>query len=184
MPEITETTPRKDVTISGQSFKVAEPYSEGHVLSAGEASALNQTYSENIRNNMAATVKAAIDAGTFDLVAMQGTIDDYMEEYEFGVRTGGGRSGDPVEREAMGIAREKVREKLRKDGFDMKTVTAKYVTETAAKAIAGGKNPAIWALAKQRVEATKAASISISLDDSSESADAEATGAKKTKATA
>ena len=42
-----------EITIAGQVFSVPVRYAAGHVLTEGEASALNQTYHENLRNNFA-----------------------------------------------------------------------------------------------------------------------------------
>jgi hypothetical protein len=47
----------EQITIAGQSFNVPIRYEEGHELTSGEASALNQTYHENIRNNLAKKAK-------------------------------------------------------------------------------------------------------------------------------
>lgn len=114
MPEITNDTPRSQVTIAEKTFSVPQPYAAGHVLNANEASALNQTYAENVRNNKAKAVKEAVAENKFDQDVFQGQIDDYCSSYEFGVRTGGGRTGDPVMAEAMDITRDLVRKTLAK----------------------------------------------------------------------
>src|SRR3954462_13657602 len=120
MPEITSETPRSNITIAGKSFSVPEPYAEGHVLTVNEAATLNQTYAENIRNNMASKVAAAIEAEKadtpvpYDHTAMQTAVDDYVANYEFGVRRG--VTGDPVEREALNAARELVKNAIRTKG--------------------------------------------------------------------
>lgn len=59
MPKITAETPRKDIQIAGLVFKAPTPYAEGHPLTANEASALNQTYLENVGNNFRAKVTQA-----------------------------------------------------------------------------------------------------------------------------
>jgi hypothetical protein len=59
----------EQITISGHSFNVPVRYEEGHELTAGEASALNQTYHENLRNNFAKKVKDAGDGA--DVAALQ-----------------------------------------------------------------------------------------------------------------
>lgn len=158
MPYDMDTLPREEYTIAGNTFSIIQPFSEGHVLSSGQASALNQTFAENIRNNLAKKVAEAIEAGTFDAQVFQGVVDDYMESYEFGVRTGGGgRTGDPVKSEAMDIARGLVRKALVKAGKVLKDIPAKKITELASGVLAKGdaKAEEIMALARQRVEATK-----------------------------
>lgn len=157
MANITKKTPREAFTIAGQTFQVVQPYAEGHVLTSGEASALNQTYAENIRNNFAARVKDAVEAGTFDQEVFQGQLDDYMGEYEFGVRRGGGgRSGDPVMAEAMTIARDKVRQAIKRAGkHKLSDVPASEITRLAKELISSGKYPQIMEAAKARVDAQR-----------------------------
>lgn len=156
MPEITSETPREQYTIAGQTFNVFQPYAEGHTLTSGEASALNQTYAENIRNNFASKVKEAVEAGAFDQEVFQGQLDDYMSDYEFGVRRGGGgRTGDPVMAEALIIARDKVRVNLKKKGYQLKDVPASEITRLAKDVIASGKYPEIMQAAEARVAAQR-----------------------------
>lgn len=154
MPEITAETPRTTITIADNSFTVPQPYSEGHVLNANEASALNQTYAENVRNNQAKAIKEAIAAGTFNLEVFQGKVDDYTSGYEFGVRTGGGRSGDPVMQEAMDIARDLVRKAIVKAGKALKDYTAANISTLARGVLDRNDEKAakILATARQRVE--------------------------------
>lgn len=184
MPEITESTPREDITIAGKTFSVPAPYAAGHVLTTNEAASLNQTFAENIRNNKAKFVKEAVEAGTFDQSVFQGQVDDYSASYEFGVRTGGGgRTSDPVMAEALDIARDMVRKAIVKKGLTLKDYPAAKITELAKANIA--KNPEILATAKARVE--EAASLSdVSLDglDSPQAGDTAAAPAKKAKADA
>lgn len=128
------------LTISGQTFEVEPRYSEGHTLTANEAAALNQTFFENIRNNCAAKVKEG---------ATQADIDAYVSTYQFGVRTGGGGSRDPVEVEAMNMARDSVKDAIRKSGKNISDFTAKAISEAASKLIA--RDPKFRELARQRV---------------------------------
>ena len=50
----------KTISIYDIEFKVPQPYSEGHVLTAIEAKQLNQVFAENIANNQRAAIKKAI----------------------------------------------------------------------------------------------------------------------------
>ena len=155
MPEITETTPRETYTIDGETYSIPAPYKTGDVLTAGEASQLNQVYAENIRNNMAAKSKAQkeSDPPTWNHDIFQGTIDDYCETYEMGVRTGGGRSGDPVMVEAMEMSRKLVREAIQKQGHKLADVPAKRISELAKGILDSGKYPQIMETAKAKVAA-------------------------------
>lgn len=150
------------ITIAGHSFSVPNRYEEGHELTANEASALNQTYHENLRNNFAKKVESAKNGADRvpdeKLADLQTELDKYAEDYEFGVRTGGGGTRDPVMAEAMRIAREKIFEHLKKKGKKRKDIESSAITEAAKKLI--DKTPAILALAKQRVEETQAAAAS------------------------
>ena len=51
--------PTKDIRIGAMSLTVRLPFKEGHVCTAAEARALNQTRLENIRNTATAKAKAA-----------------------------------------------------------------------------------------------------------------------------
>lgn len=164
MAEISETTPRETYTIAGEAFTIAQPFSEGHVLTAGQAGALNQVFAENMRNNLAGKVREAKEANTFDAQVFQAQLDDYMAEYEFGVRTGGGgRTSDPVQAEAMALARDAVRRAIVKKGHKLADVKASTVTELARGVLAKGDAVAdqILATARARVEASKGLDIDI-----------------------
>src|ERR1700719_659511 len=88
------------ITISGSRFTVAPKYAAGHILTAGEAAALEQTRREAIRNNLASKVKD----GKVD----QAGVDEYAAAFQFGERNGGFTS-DPLEAMALTIARRKVK---------------------------------------------------------------------------
>lgn len=129
------------ITIAGKPFQVAPRYAEGHVLTANEASTLNQTFFENIRNNFAQKAK---DGGT------QAELDAYVEGYSFGVRSGGGGgSRDPVEVEAMNLARDAVKKAITASGKKIADYSAKAISEAAAKLLE--KKPEYREKAKERV---------------------------------
>ena len=50
---------RQRLLIQGVKFTIASPYAEGYKLKPNEASAMNQLLAENIRNNLASTVRNA-----------------------------------------------------------------------------------------------------------------------------
>lgn len=170
---VTPTVAEDEITISGQTFRVPLRYSEGHVLTAGEASALNQTFHENLRNNFAKVVKDARvvpgaegeEPGTKELTEadvseLQSKLNAYAGEYQFGVRSVSTRTPvDPIEREALNLAKEAVRAKLREKKV---TATAEQVAELAGKLVE--KNPQYRTIAAQRVAAAQAIA-EVSLDD-------------------
>lgn len=134
----------EQITIAGSPFNVPLRYEEGHELTAGEASALNQTYHENIRNNLAKKAKE----GTLT----QADVDSYAEGYQFGVRAAGtgGVTRDPVMSEAMRIAKKQLGELLRKSGKKIGDYEVSAINDAAKKLL--DKSPEIMELARQRVE--------------------------------
>lgn len=130
----------QSITIAGRSFDVQPRYAEGHTLNAGEAAALNQTYFENLRNNFANKAK---EGGT------QEDFTAYAESYQFGVRTGGGGSRDPIEVEAMNLARDAVKKGILAAGKKIADYSAKAISEAAGKLVE--KNPAYREKARERV---------------------------------
>ncbi len=169
------TSPATDqITIAGQVFAVPVRYSAGMVLTDGEASALNQTYHENLRNNFAKVVKESRvvppaaegeEPGTKelseeDIAALQSQLDAYAAEYQFGVRVASTRTPvDPVEREALNLAKEAIRGKLKEL---KRTASAEQVAELAAALVE--KNPQLRAIAAQRVAAAQSIA-NVSLDE-------------------
>lgn len=128
---------RDEITIQGYTFSAPLRYSEGHTLTANEAGALNQTYHENLRNNFAGSVKKKLeelygskdesgkvsvpeDAELTDeqLAELQAEFDAYAQAYEFGARRSGGvrAPSDPVEREALNLAKAAIRQALKSQG--------------------------------------------------------------------
>jgi hypothetical protein len=102
----------KEITIAGSTFAVLQPYAAGHTVTEAEAKALNQVRAENIRNNMASKVKAAMEGtakeGEPTKETIAAAVTAYDEAYEFTLASvgGGKRSSDPVEVEALRIARD------------------------------------------------------------------------------
>lgn len=135
------------ITISGKAFNVEPRYAEGHVLTANEASALNQTYFENLRNNFAGKAKEGADQAQFD---------EYVQSYQFGVRAAGG-SRDPVESEAMELARESVRDAIRRMGKKLADFKASQISAAAEKLLASDKGAELRQIARDRVEQMRAA---------------------------
>lgn len=146
------------IVIQGQTFKVPLRYKAGDTLKENEAAALNQTYHENLRNNFASRVRDGVEEGK-GLDVLQQQFDDYANDYQFGVRTGGGGyRGDPVMTLSMNIARELVRQAIKAKGLDTEDWPASRVS-TTAKALLDqqGADGAIVATARKQIEAEKAA---------------------------
>jgi hypothetical protein len=135
---------KEEITIAGQIFNVPNPYLAGHTCTAGEADALNQTFHEAIRNNLAKKAKEGN--------LTQDEVDDYASRYEFGVRKGGGGGPrDPVRTRAMDIARDKVKGALRKKyGKDAASFSAKQISSLAQDALE--KHPEWVEIARQQIQ--------------------------------
>jgi hypothetical protein len=171
-PSDNDTPARRSITIQGETFEIAAPYASGHQLNEAEASVLNQTFLENIRNNVAGKIKAAKDAyadahngseegfslDTFMVagegdtqVSLRKSLTDYADAYEFGIRVArNSEPADPVEREARVIAREAINAKLKKTNTKRKDVSEEAYEQALQKY---SKLPAIVKEAQRRVKA-------------------------------
>jgi hypothetical protein len=124
----------KEVTIQGAIFNVSQPFAAGHTLTEIEAKVLNQTRTENVRNNVAKRIKELLEAGNNDDAAK--VVAEYDAEYEFtSPREGGSAKMDPLEKEALKIAKEALRAKIKAAGRKVAEddVTKEQFEEAAAK---------------------------------------------------
>ena len=125
-----------NILIQGLEFSVPAPYNPGpHELTEGEAKTLNQTLAENLRNNFAGKMKD----GAIPEAELDSKFAEYAASYAFGVRAGGGGgSRDPVEVEAMNLARDAIKKGIQNlfaSGKSTKKVgdySAKAISEAAA----------------------------------------------------
>lgn len=143
-----------ELTIQGQTFQAPMPYAAGHVLTEVEASVLNQTFLENLRNNFGAKIKKAKEEN----LAVP-TADDfakYAAEYKFGVRAvGTPRESDPIKAEASKLARAKITEALKKKGHKVKDLPEGKLDQMVAEALQ--RFPNFLAEAAKIVEARRSA---------------------------
>lgn len=152
----------EQITIQGFEFTVPAPYTAGHTLTEGEASALNGLLHENLRNNFAAKVKKAKEEagedGEVNLGALQDELSEYADTYEFGVRRPGGGGGvrlDPVTSEALKLAKTAIYDALKKQGKARKDYTNEQITAAAMKLLESEKGEQFKAVARERVEAAQ-----------------------------
>ncbi len=115
-------------TINGMQFELSAPYAEGHTINEIEARVLNQTRAENIGNNTRAKIKEMQDAN-----ASEQEITDYVlgvdANYVFtAAGVSSSRKLDPVEREAVKIARELLKSHLSTSGRKL-TVAPEGMTD-------------------------------------------------------
>jgi len=152
-------SPTAEITIQGETFAIPQPFAEGHVLTAGEASALNQTYAENLRNNFAKTVKASKEAGTFEHAGAQAALAEYAASYAFGVRSSGTRTAvDPVEKKATDLASSIVKAKLTEKGIKMSALAEGQFDKAVAALLE--KRPDIREEARRQVDMAKSIAAS------------------------
>ncbi len=147
--EFNTETLKSEVTIQDNKFAVPQPFSKGHTCTENEAAALNQILVENTRNNFAKRVKVATENGTFNQTDMQAELDKYLASYEFGIKRGGGPT-DPIGKEANSLAKDLIKNALRKKGFKLSDLSSKRLNELAAEALE--KNPNIRKEAESRVK--------------------------------
>lgn len=102
-------------TINDIQFPITQPYSEGMVMGAAEARALNQTRSENIGNNCRAKIKEMLAEGKSEK-EIKKYVSAVDAEYVLTLTAARGVGLDPVEREAQKIARELIKQVLAQSG--------------------------------------------------------------------
>lgn len=99
-------------TINGLEFDISAPYTEGHTISAIEARVLNQTRAENIGNNARAKIKE-MQEGNLSEDEIREYVSEVDQNYVFtAAGVSASRKLDPVEREAVKIAREQLKNYL------------------------------------------------------------------------
>jgi hypothetical protein len=104
----------KEATIAGAVFNISQPYAAGHTLTELEANVLNQTRTENVRNNTAKKIKPLLDEGKLDEATA--LVAEYDGSYEFTAAREGAAKLDPIEKESLKIAKEALRAKIKASG--------------------------------------------------------------------
>lgn len=180
MSRVTDTSPTEEFTIQGLTFDVPQPYVAGTLdLTEGEASALNQTFAENIRNNFSGVIQQAeidyrkanglaegaeVPKDQLDKDALAVKLAEYAKSYEFGVRSvrGARIPMDPVGREAYRIAGELIRNALKSKNVKLDSVSKEWMAKAIKDLV--DAQPEITAEAKRRVDSAAAfalASLSV-----------------------
>jgi hypothetical protein len=167
--QISDETPTRSIIMAGEPFNVFLPYSLGDRLdSEAEVNMANQTRCENLRNNLSDSIKHMIEeakaAGVeFDRNAAQKLVTEYDQQYFFGLRKPGGRSGDPVESELWDSAMEIVNNAFKAKGMSLKD-TKEQREKLAEQLIAGAKGAELRKEAEKRVKARQKAAETFKLD--------------------
>jgi hypothetical protein len=128
------TTETRTFTAQGIPLRIPVKYREGHVLTAGEAASLNQTYVENVRNNIRPVLQDWAKEKKPNLPTMaQQLVDEYVERYQMGVRR---RRGGPKLDPALAKAEEAAARSL-------------AIGRARERAMAAGQTPKQAALRKE-----------------------------------
>lgn len=130
-------TPKTAAAAAGKVLNFPQPFAEGYALTGNEAAGLNQLLIENLRNNLVGRMKKAADAGTpWDEVKAQAELDSYSLSYQFGVRMGGGKSLDPVQRISEELAEDMIKTALKAKNVKINSVSAEKMDELIAGVLA------------------------------------------------
>lgn len=142
------------------SVTVAQPYSEGHVMTAVEAAKLNHVLADSVRTSLTAKLKRLYEIATaagedFNAAAHASDFQSFADAYNFSVRTkGGGRpSADPIEKLAHKIAKEQVNAAIRNKGGNPSDYSAEQIAEYVAKVLE--HKPEIREEATRRIESSR-----------------------------
>ena len=134
------------INLNGHAFKIPTFYEEGHRCSASDA----QTLQINRQNKMKSGLKKIIEEGLdqeLSMDAIEDAVSNFVAQWQPGKRGGGGpkKVKDPIQVEAMAIAKLHARNEARKAGFKGAEL-AKQVSRRAKELAA---RPDYLKLAKQ-----------------------------------
>jgi hypothetical protein len=136
----------------GVNVNVAQPYSEGHVLTSVEAEKLNHVFADNIRTSLIAKIKRQAEEGSLDADAASTDYQAFADAYSFSVRAPKA-SADPVAKEANKIAKEQVFAAIRRKGGNPSDYTAEQIAEYVAKVLQ--HKPEIREEAERRINSSR-----------------------------
>ena len=153
-----------EIRIGKAVFSTEPRFAEGHVLTAGEAQALNRTFVENVANNLRADVKKFFDENpTASTVSdeLAAKFAEYADKYQFGERrergAGAPRITDPVDREAINLIKDALRDQITARGGDVKQYTASAYNTKAAEILASPKGAEFKRRAREVIDARRSA---------------------------
>ena len=143
------------VAILKHSFNVSYPYAPGHPLTELEADALNVLRGQRIAGRVRDTVKELLDAegnlSAENVAKIQADVDVIDADFTFTVQRAS-TPIDPIEAEALALAKEYVTNKLKEAGLAIREYRKNNAEKFDANVEIVRVNPAIIALATQRVK--------------------------------
>ncbi len=122
--KITDSTPRRNRTILGDTYSIPQPFTAEHfsgaeelgVSASGVAQQCNQVFAENIGNNVASRIRNAEKNGTAR--PTQADIDALVAAYDFtGSRASAGASGSLFDRLFFKNASAFIRKLVKRKGY-------------------------------------------------------------------
>lgn len=131
---------------------VAQPYAEGHVLTAVEAEKLNHVLADSIRTAIMAKLKRMAETEGFDAATASAEFQSYADSYSFTIRSAK-EPADPVEKEAHKLAKQQVLAAIRNRGGNPKDYSEEQISEYVAKVLA--HKPEIREEAARRIESAR-----------------------------
>lgn len=142
------------ITIHGLLLEAIEPYSEGHVLTADEAKALNSTFIDRVRNNFSRRVKTQLpECGWSEAPGLAQAIRSEFATYVATYRFDSAEQAI-LTREAQGLARALVMARLNAGGVRAELMTTEQID---ALVMTCAQTPEVLAEAQRRIEALREA---------------------------
>jgi hypothetical protein len=142
----------KDLIVNGVTFQAPLKYSEGQIISANEAAALNALFHKDLADGMKRLVKKEEELSDETLARLRAQFDEACSKHDFAPKAPS-NSFDPIMIEAIKIATPKVREFLVKKGIDVEHLGKEKFEEIILKAIE--QRPEIKTEARRRIDAMR-----------------------------
>jgi len=136
----------------GISVNVAQPFVEGHVLTALEAEKLNHVLADSIRTSLMSKLKRLLKSGEVDAASAGADFQSYADSYSFVVRSPKAAS-DPIMKEAQKIAKDQVYAAIRSKGGNPSDYTSEQIAEYVSKVLQN--RPEIREEAERRINSTR-----------------------------
>ena len=131
--------------------QVAQPYSEGYVLTSAEAAKLNQVLADSIRSALSAKLKK-LDNYSVDHAEVESSFQAFADAYAFSEKSA--KAGiDPILKEANKIAKEQVFAAIRKKGGNPADYSSEQIADYVAKVLQ--HKPEIKQEAQRRLESSR-----------------------------
>lgn len=145
------------IIISDVLFEIPAPYESGKPMSGIEAQVLNRHMAKNIRSNVLEEVTTLLEANKE--AEARKLVSEYAANYKPSNR--GGRTVDPVEREAKQIAKALMDAQLAKAGKKRTPENTDLIHEKEREL---ASSPAVIEEAKKRVDQQRKAATSVKID--------------------